>query len=195
MTKFLQKLFFVLRFRYWATASSFFRKAYYRFLGMQIGKGTQIPKIHVTWPHQIVLGQNCRLEHGIFFKYDGVWQEKKSIIIKDNVFIGANCEFNISDKIVIGEESMIASGCKFIDHNHSTELLPKRERKGDSRKKILIGKDVWLGVDVIVLAGVSLGDGCIVGAGAVISKSIPPYEIWGGVPAKKIKDRKLYDLR
>ena len=188
--KFFQKSFFVLQYRYSATLSSFFRRSYYRLLGMQIGGGTKIPKMYVTWPHQIFIGKNCQIERNIFLKYDGVWAEGKSILIEDNVFIGANCEFNISECIVIGKESMIASGCKFIDHNHSTELLPKSQRKGDSCKKITIGQDVWLGANVVVLAGVNIGDGSIVGAGAVVTRSIPSNEIWGGIPARKIKDRK-----
>jgi len=49
---------------------------------------------------------------------------------------------------------------------------------------------VWIGTGCKILYGVHLGRGCIVGAGAVVNKSIPPYEIWAGVPAKKIGERK-----
>ncbi|WP_282112661.1 acyltransferase [Maribacter stanieri] len=174
-----------------ASFTSFFRKNYYRLLGMQIGKGTNLPKISITWPHQVEIGNNCQLEPNILFKYDGIWKKGPSIIINENVFLGANCEFNITDRIIIGKDSMIASGCKFIDHNHSTELLPKSERQPDTKKAIIIGKDVWLGVNVVVLSGVSLGDGCIIGGGAVVTKSIPSFEIWGGIPAKKIGMRRL----
>lgn len=51
---------------------------------------------------------------------------------------------------------------------------------------IMLEEDVWLGVDVVVLKGVRIGQGAVVGAGAVVTKSIGPREIWGGVPAKKI---------
>lgn len=54
---------------------------------------------------------------------------------------------------------------------------------------IEIGNDVWIGSDVIILGGVKIGDGAIIAAGATVSKNIPPYEIWGGNPIKKIKDR------
>lgn len=57
------------------------------------------------------------------------------------------------------------------------------------QKKTIIGHDVWLGCDVTVLAGVSIGNGAVIGAGAVVTQNVPPYEIWAGVPAKKISNR------
>ena len=58
-----------------------------------------------------------------------------------------------------------------------------------STEKTVVGNDVWIGQGVIVMSGVKIGDGCIIGAGAVVTKNVPSCEIWGGNPAKKIKDR------
>ena len=156
---------------------------------MQIGKGTNLPKISITWPHQVEIGNNCQLEPNILFKYDGIWEKGPSIIINENVFLGANCEFNCSKKIIIGRYSLIASGCKFIDHNHSTSSAPRGMRKEDSKREIILGEGVWLGVNSIILMGVEIGDNAVVAAGAVVNKSIPPNEIWGGIPAKKVGER------
>ncbi len=57
------------------------------------------------------------------------------------------------------------------------------------QKRTIIGNDVWIGCDVTIIAGVKIGDGAIIGAGAVVTKDIGPYEIWAGVPAKKIGAR------
>lgn len=56
----------------------------------------------------------------------------------------------------------------------------------DMKKPVKIGNDVWIGSNAVILQGVSLGDGCIVAAGAVVTKDIPPFSICGGVPAKQI---------
>src|SRR5690606_22030104 len=58
-------------------------------------------------------------------------------------------------------------------------------------RKVIIEDEVWIGANAVVLQGVVIGYGSIIAAGAVVTKSIPPMEIWGGVPAKKIKDREV----
>ncbi|MEP2278765.1 acyltransferase [Maribacter sp.] len=189
MQKLIQKTGFYIKKKNLAICFSSVRKFFLRVLGMKIGSNTLIPKLHITWPHHVKLGNNCQLEENIYFKHDGVWGKGFSIIIDDNVFIGSNCEFNITERIEIEKDSKIASGCRFIDHNHSTQLIPKQERQIDTSSKIKLYEDVWLGVNVVVLMGVEIGKSAIVAAGAVVTKSIPKNEIWAGVPAKKIGER------
>lgn len=180
------------RARAWcARAVAILRTSYFRLLGMQIGRGTLLPPMRVTWPHQVWLGRDCQLEHDIYFKFDGIFTSGPRLIIGGNVFIGAGCEFNFRQRIEIGPNCLIASGCKFIDHDHATELLdvPMREQKGGAEEPIVIDRDVWLGANVIVLKGVRIGRGAIVAAGAVLNRNVPELEIWGGVPAKKIGER------
>jgi len=161
-----------------------------KWAGMKIGKGTYFSKIVVTWPHQVIIGVNCKLEHNIYFHYDGIYSTGPSICIGDNVFIGNNTEFNISDRINIGNNCLIAAGCRFVDHNHGLEKKSLIRNQIVPKQEINLENDVWLGCNVVVLKGVSIGEGAVVGAGSVVTKSIPPYEIWGGVPAKKISERK-----
>ncbi|WP_197062230.1 acyltransferase [Flavobacterium rivuli] len=157
---------------------------------MQIGKKTYVPKCSITWPHQVSLGDDCRLEHDIYFHYDGIWKEGPSIIIGNNVFVGFGCEFNITKKITIGDDCLIASGSKFVDHNHGTSLTELIRIQKSPEKEIVIGNNVWIGANVVVLKGVTIFDGAIIAAGAVLNKNVPANEIWGGIPAKKIGDRK-----
>lgn len=157
---------------------------------MKIGKGTYFHKMHTTWPNQVTIGENCAFEHNVYFKYDGVWNANSCIQIGNNVFIGTGCEFNINTGITIGNDALIASGSRFIDHNHGTELSSLMRTQPSTDAAITIGNNVWIGVNAVVLKGVTIGDGAIVAAGAVVTKSIAPNEIWAGVPAKKIGDRK-----
>ncbi|MDD4817794.1 MAG: CatB-related O-acetyltransferase [Victivallaceae bacterium] len=59
----------------------------------------------------------------------------------------------------------------------------------DNHGDIVVGNDVWIGFEALILAGVTIGDGAIIGARAVVTKNVPPYTIVGGVPAKVIRKR------
>lgn len=186
---FVKQSLFVFRFRYVKNWINKINTLWLKINGMKIGKGTFVPKCHFTWPHQVKLGNNCRLEHNIYFHYDGIYSKGPSICIGDNVFMGNNTEFNITDKITIGNDCLIAAGCKFIDHSHSFKYGELIKTQNSSKKSITIGSDVWLGCNVVVLQGVKIANGAIIAAGAVVTKSVAEYEIWAGVPAKKIGDR------
>ena len=111
------------------------------------------------------------------------------------------------DKLIIGKFCSIACGAKFIFNsaNHSLSSLstypfPIFFEEWDSDVKnitsawdnkgdIIIGNDVWIGYEAIILAGVTIGDGAVIGTRAVVTKDIPPYSIVGGVPAKLIRKR------
>ena len=167
------------------------RTAWWRSLGMQVGDGTLLSRCRLTWPHQVSLGANCTLEHDVYFKYDGIWAPGPSIIIRDRVFVGFGCEFNVRRRLEIGADCLIASGCKFIDHDHGTALdMPMREQTAGAEAEIVLDQDVWLGVNVVVLKGVRIGRGAIVAAGAVVTSDVPSHEIWGGVPARRIGQRR-----
>ena len=111
------------------------------------------------------------------------------------------------DKLIIGKFCSIACGAKFLFNsaNHTLSSLStypfplffeewNLDKKNvaqswDNKGDIIIGNDVWIGYEAVILAGVSIGDGPIIGARAVVTKDVPPYTIVGGVPAKSIKKR------
>lgn len=112
-----------------------------------------------------------------------------------------------NDKLVIGKFCSIACGAKFIftSANHSLQSLstypfPLFFEEWDLDKKkvtqawnnmgdIIIGNDVWIGYEAVIMQGVTIGDGAIIGTRAVVTKDVPPYTIVGGIPAKPIKKR------
>ena len=111
------------------------------------------------------------------------------------------------DKLQIGKFCSIACGAKFLFNsaNHTLSSLSTYpfplffeewglEKKDvtnawDNKGHIVIGNDVWIGYEAVILAGVTIGDGAIIGTRAVVTKDVPPYTIVGGVPAKPIKKR------
>lgn len=189
MSRLIQHSLFVFKFRYYSRFIGWVRKQWYMMAGMQVGKSTVLPRLDITWPHQVAIGDRCLLENDLYFKFDGIWKPGPSIKISNNVFVGSGCEFNIRVGITVGNDSLIASGCRFVDHDHGIALGQPIGKQHGPEKEIVIGSDVWLGCNVVVLKGVHIGNGAIVAAGAVVTKTIPAYEIWGGVPAKKIGQR------
>ncbi len=111
------------------------------------------------------------------------------------------------DRLVIGKFCSIACGARFLFNsaNHSltslstypfpiffvewglsvSHIADAWDNKGD----IVIGNDVWIGYEAVILAGVTIGDGAIIGTRAVVTKDVPPYTIVGGVPARPIRKR------
>jgi len=117
---------------------------------------------------------------------------KANLEIGRNTYIQAGCNLNaFLNSIIIGDNCMIAPRCAFMPYQHSFADVsrPMREQPKISQGDIVIEDDVWLGVNTTVLDGVTIGRGAIVGAGAVVTKSIPAYAIAGGVPARVIRFR------
>lgn len=164
----------------------FLRSAHLKLRGASIGKGTLIPRLQFTWPHQICLGSDCVLQPDIFFNYSHYWAPGPSMIIGDRVFIGRGCEFNIREKITVGDDCMIASNCTFVDTNHGRDPDHAMNKQPLTSAAITLGRNVWIGAQCVILKGVTIGDGAVVGAGSVVTRSIPAGETWGGVPARKI---------
>ncbi len=84
---------------------------------------------------------------------------------------------------------------RFIGPASESPFPFKPRRRQPAKPFPVIGNDVWIGAGVTLARGVTIGDGAIIGARAVVTKSVPPYEIWGGVPARKIRNRFPQALR
>ena len=117
---------------------------------------------------------------------------KPRLILHDHVVVQAMCHIGCIDRVEIGEWSTMGARCYITDHTHggtSREelLLPPRKRPLVSRGPVKIGKYVHLGEGVCVMPGVTIGDYSVIGAGAVVTRDIPPFSIAVGSPAKVIK--------
>lgn len=134
-------------------------------------------------------GKNFRLEAIDSFNGDNFTPQ---IIFGNNISINENCHIACINEIRIGSNTLIASKVFISDHSHgdtSTDSLhiSPSLRPLITKGKIIIEDDVWIGENVVILSGVTIGKCSIIGANSVVSKSIPPYSIAAGVPAKIIK--------
>lgn len=110
-----------------------------------------------------------------------------NIIIGHDTIIGDHCFLDGRASLTIGNHVGIASQVLIYNDEHDINSLDY----GNSFGPVKIGDYVFIGPRAIILPNITIGTGAVVAAGAVVTKDIPDFEIWGGVPAKKISDRKI----
>jgi acetyltransferase-like isoleucine patch superfamily enzyme len=115
-----------------------------------------------------------------------------------DVVIGADCAINsgtviyTGNGVTLGDAVLIAANCTLAPTNHAFADTDRRIRDQGfmpSRGGIVIGSDVWLGANVVVLDGARIGEGCVVAAGSVVMGELEPYSIYAGVPARRVRGR------
>lgn len=144
-----------------------------------------IPKLSNA--QTIVIGKNVTI--GRLVRLEG------KITLGDRVFVnefGSLCA-SPEAPIIVGEGTSFGPGCFLITGDHDTRngiATNSPEDQGGKKARIILGKNCWLGAKVIVLKGVSIGNGAIIGAGSVVTKDIPPNCVAVGNPARVIKTRR-----
>ena len=112
-----------------------------------------------------------------------------NISIGNNSGIGINCK--VRGPLLIGNNVMMGPDCVILTSTHNFERTDiPMVAQGGTVVKVTIGDDVWIGTRAIILPVVTIGNGVIIGAGAVVTKDVPDYAIVGGVPARVIRFRK-----
>ncbi|KAF4918335.1 Sophorolipid acetyltransferase [Colletotrichum viniferum] len=108
-----------------------------------------------------------------------------NITIGDRFYANFNTVILDCAHVTIGDRVMFATGVSLITATHETSLQSRRDNI-EYAEPITIEDDCWLGANVTVLPGVTIGKGCTIGAGAVVNKDVPPYSVAVGVPAKVV---------
>jgi len=188
------------------------RSRLYRWLLGSVGKnvffGTNVILRH---PHKIVLGNNvvindqCVLDakgdnnsgivigNNVFVdRNSNIFCQNGAIEIADNVNIGANCQIFSAKHVKIGRDVLIGAFSYLVGGGHiAQDVDVPINQQGRKAEGIILEDDVWVGADVKILDGITIGRGAILGAGAVVKDHVPAYTIVGGVPAKTIGNRIL----
>jgi carbonic anhydrase/acetyltransferase-like protein (isoleucine patch superfamily) len=145
---------------------------------------------------KLSFGKDCIINSSKYKNIIG-GDTRSSMVVKKNAQLSAGANLRMSnsaiycaDKITIGDNVMIGGSCKIWDtdfHPLQPDVRTDNPNEGYKTKPINIGNNVFIGGFSIILKGTNIGDGSIIGAGSVVSGTIPPGEIWAGNPAKFIK--------
>lgn len=157
---------------------------------VKLGKG-----VYIASGAELVAFRNEEIkigDHGFILRGSMLYPYGGKIVIGKNVGINPYCVIYGMGGVTIGDDVMMGTSCVIVPANHNFERTDiPMNLQGLNCKGVKIGNDVWLGARVVVLDGVEIGEGSIIGAGSVVSKSVPPFSIAVGVPARTIKKRKM----
>ncbi|HVJ09362.1 MAG TPA: acyltransferase [Acidisarcina sp.] len=152
--------------------------------------------MHIRPTNRLSIGAGCIIEGTLVFEREG-----GEIHIGRNTFMGGS-QIACASRIEVGDDVQISWGCEIIDHNSHAIGWSKRmndvkdwylgrdkkDWSGVVTRPVKIGNKSWIGMHAIILKGVEIGEGAIVAAGAVVTKSVPPWTIAGGNPARVIRE-------
>lgn len=158
-----------------------------RLRGATVGSRTSVgSRLVVRHAAGIRLGSRVEIEHDVYLK---LVTATARLEVGDFTFIGRGCEFDVAQSVAIGAHSLIAPNVFITDHTHNHARGRLLDEQGIRAAPVTIGSDVWIGTGAVILAGVGLGDGAIVGAGAVVTRDVAPNTIVGGIPARVLGER------
>lgn len=156
-----------------------------------------IPNIDVWRRGTFIIGDDLQLNNGERFNRIGR-QQKCNFVVMHNaeLIIGNSVGMSsttivCSNKVIIGDNVKIGGNTVLYDtdfHSLDKDLRKNKQTDIPKKKPIIIGNNVFIGAHCTILKGVNIGENSILGAGSVITKNIPPNEIWAGNPAKFIKN-------
>lgn len=136
----------------------------------------------------IIFGKRLRfVSHTSYVNWNST--VARDLKTEDFVFIGPGCR--IAPLVSIGRYTMLAAQVAIVgdDHVFDAPTVPMQFTGRPAQRRTVIGCDVWIGHSALVLRGVTIGDGAVIAAGAVVTHDVPPREIWAGAPARKLRER------
>lgn len=170
-----------------ASIASRIRIALLRLAGARIGPRCRFEKIQCPRnPWDMAIGEGVALDRDVVLLTTGKRGAEPRIIIGSGTYINRWTMIDASETITIGENVMIGPGCYLTDHDHGTapglltRNLPLRSAP------TTIGSNVWIGANVTVLKGVSIGADAVIGAGSIVTRDVPAGATYVGNPARKI---------
>lgn len=140
----------------------------------------------------IQMGNNVSIHRNTIIECTGVIRNLgEGLVIGNNVGIAQNCFIQVRGNVTIGNDVMFGPGVSVFSEEHGFDQpdIPMIDQP-ETRKDVVIGNNVWIGTRAIILGGVTVGEGSVIAAGAVVRESVPAFSVVAGVPAKIIRSRK-----
>lgn len=162
---------------------------------IQVGKTLTLGDnvtINALCRNGVSIGNNVSILSGTIIECTGVIRELgDSLTIGDGCGFAQNCFIQVRAKVQIGNNVIFGPRCSVFSENHifKDPDIPIKNQ-GATFKGVVIEDDCWIGSGAIILDGVTIGRGSVIAAGCVVTKNVPAYSVWGGVPGKLIKSRK-----
>jgi acetyltransferase-like isoleucine patch superfamily enzyme len=164
------------------------RNLYYRIMGVKLHGYIWMRQIEIPRNFsEIEIEHDCALDRGITLLCSGESLGHPKIYINAHTYINRNTFLDAILSITIGKHCAIGPGCYITDHDHGQDLSLPPLQQPMIAKPTQIGDRVWIGANVTVLKGVTIGNDAVIGAGSVVTKNVPAGTIVAGVPAKPIK--------
>lgn len=168
---------------------SFFEGIILKSKKVKLGEGTFIkPYFKIkNKDGRIIMGKNIKIAEGCFISM--IKSKQALLAIGDNTDIGRFLTISCGKKIRIGKNVMTSSGVTIVDgiHEYINPDLPVLRQKMGKFGDVIIEDDSFIGVNAVIMPGVTVGKHSVVGANSVVTKSVAPYSVVAGVPAKVIK--------
>ena len=150
------------------------------------------PTVTVRSPERLELGDGVVIDHGALLHCGGMeWSGGAgSITVGANTYIGPNCVLFGAGGIELGESVLVSPGVVITSQQHTFERPDTEIRAQPSAyDRVVVERDVWIGSNATILPGVRVGAGSVIGAGAVVTKHVPPGTVVMGVPARSVRER------
>ena len=136
----------------------------------------------------VILNKRLRRVHRTAYVHPSA-HVSRDLVADSYAFVGQECWVGVMTEI--GAYAMLGPRVARVGDDHVTDVVgvPMEFTGRPAQRRTIVGRDSWIGYGAIVSRGVTIGEGAVVGAGSVVTKDVPAYEIWAGVPARKIRDR------